>query len=398
MLPLLSGIRVIDFTSIVLGPYATQILGDLGADVIKVEPPQGDLFRAVRPGHSKHMGAGFMNLNRNKRSLAIDLKNPAAGEAVGALVAAADVVVHNMRPSSAAHLGLSYDALRQINPRVVYALAPGFDQRGRDANAPAYDDIIQASSGLAHLNANQQGQPRYLPTIVCDKVGGLHLAIAVLAGIAQRARTGSGCCVEAPMFESMVSFLMTEQLGGRTFVPPLGKTGYERLSSPNRRPFRTKDGYLGILPYNTAHWAAFFELIDRPEQAHGEIVQNPVLRSQSIDSLYGMIAAVTPDRTTEEWLGLLSARDIPCARVNSLDALLDDLQLQDTGFFKQIEHPTEGTLLSTRSPFHCYGQPEQADLPAPTVGGDGRAILASVGLSAERIDALASCGAVRLPS
>lgn len=396
MLPLLQGVRIIDFTSIVLGPYATQILGDFGADVIKVEAPDGDLFRSVRPGRSRRMGAGFLNCNRNKRSLAVDLKHDGASEVVAALVTSADVVVHNMRPRSAARLGLSYEKLSKINPRLVYAIAPGFDQRGRDADAPAYDDIIQALSGLAHLNANAQGEPRYLPTIVCDKVGGLHLALAVLAALAWRNRTGRSCCIEAPMFESMVSFLMAEQLGGATFEPPLGGTGYERLSSLNRKPFRSSDGYVSILPYTTDQWAAFLDLIGRPEEAHSPLIQDPLLRSQNVDALYATIAAVTPTRTTAQWLELLRSRDVPCARVNSIDELLKEPHLADVGFFRIMEHPTEGALRSPRSPFHMHGVPEQPDAPPPNVSADAQAILGEVGFTATRIEALGAAGAIKL--
>ena len=298
MLPLLQGIRVLDFTTIVLGPYATQTLGDLGADVVKIEPLQGDLFRTVRPGRSRSMGAGFMGFNRNKRSLAIDLKRPESRAVLARLVAGADAVVHNMRPKAAEPLGLAYEQLARIKPDLVYAFAAGYDQSGPNANEPAYDDIIQAAAGVAALNANAQGEPRYLSTILCDKVGGLHLAIAVATGLAHRARTGKGCCIEAPMFESTVAFLMSEQLGGETFVPALGPTGYDRLAAPNRKPYRTQDGFMAILPYNGTHWAAFFEIIGRAEFAHSPQVQDPVLRSQSVDSLYAIIAEVAPTRTT----------------------------------------------------------------------------------------------------
>jgi crotonobetainyl-CoA:carnitine CoA-transferase CaiB-like acyl-CoA transferase len=396
MLPLLQGVRIIDFTSIVLGPYATQFLGDFGAEVIKVEPPEGDLFRSVRPGRSRRMGAGFLNCNRNKRSLALDLKQPGASDVVHALVATADVVIHNMRPRSAARMGLSFETLSKVNSRLVYAYAPAFDQRGRSADAPAYDDIIQAISGLAHLNANAQGEPRYLPTIVCDKVGGLHLALAVLAALTWRNRTGRGCCIEAPMFESMVSFLMVEQLGGATFDPPLGGTGYERLSARNRKPFPSSDGYVSILPYTTAQWAAFFDIIGRPEEANSPLIQDPVLRSQNVDALYATIADVTPTRTTAQWLEVLRARDVPCARVNSIDDLLQDPHLNDIGLISTMTHPTEGALRSTRSPFHLHGVAEQQDLPAPGIGADARTLLREAGFSDERIEALAAAGVVKL--
>jgi crotonobetainyl-CoA:carnitine CoA-transferase CaiB-like acyl-CoA transferase len=394
MLSLLDRIRILDFTTIVLGPYATRTLGDLGADVVKIEPPQGDLFRTVRPGRSRTMGAAFLGFNRNKRSLALDLKHPQAREVLDRLVRGADVVVHNMRPKSAAPLGLDYARLAALRPGLVYAFAAGYDQRGPNAAAPAYDDVIQAASGVAALNANERGEPRYLPTILCDKVGGLHLAIAVAAAIARRERTGEGCCIEAPMFESVVSFLMSEQLGGSTFEPPLGPTGYDRLNAPNRRPYRTRDGHLAILPYTTTHWAAFFELIGQPELAHSPRLQDPVLRSQSADSLYGLIAGVAPSRTTGEWLEALQARDIPCARVNSVGDLLGDPQLAATGFFREYQHPTEGALRDARSPFRLHGAEAREDRPAPRVGAQSREVLSECGYDDAAIDRLVAAGVV----
>jgi crotonobetainyl-CoA:carnitine CoA-transferase CaiB-like acyl-CoA transferase len=395
MLPLLSGIRILDFTTIVLGPYATRTLGDLGADVVKVEPLQGDLFRTVRPGRSRGMGAGFIGFNRNKRSLALDPKHPAAREVLDRLVSGADVVVHNMRTKSAAPLGLDYARLAALRPGLIYAFAAGYDQRGPSAAAPAYDDVIQAASGVAALNANERGEPRYLPTILCDKVGGLHLAIAVAAAIARRARTGEGGCIEAPMFESVVSFLMSEQLGGATFQPPLGPTGYDRLSAPNRKPYRTRDGHVAILPYTTTHWTAFFELIGQPELAHSPRVQDPVVRSQSADALYGLVAEAAPSRTTAEWLEALQARDIPCARVNSIGELLGDPHLQATGFFREYEHPTEGALRDARSPFRLHeSQQDVDDRPAPRLGAQSREVLRECGYDDAAIDRLIEIRAV----
>lgn len=396
MLPLLRGTRVLDFTTIVLGPYATQLLGDLGAEVVKVESLQGDLFRAVRPGRSRTMGAGFLGFNRNKRSLALDLKRTEARDVLERLVRGADVVVHNMRPAAAARVGLDYETLSRLQPALVYVFAAGYDQSGPNADVPAYDDVIQAASGVAALNANERGEPRYLATILCDKVGGLHLALAVAAGIAQRARTGVGCCIEAPMFESTVSFLLSEQLGGASFVPELGPTGYDRLSAPNRRPFRTRDGYMCILPYNATHWSSFFELIGRPDLAQSPSVQDPVRRSQDVDALYAVIAEVAPSRTTAEWLRALGERDVPCARVNAVGDLLHDPQLAATGFFREYDHPTEGRLRSTRSPFRLHaGGTEAPDRPAPALGADGRDVLAGLGYDATEIDRLLDAGVVR---
>jgi crotonobetainyl-CoA:carnitine CoA-transferase CaiB-like acyl-CoA transferase len=388
MLPLLQGVRILDFTTIVLGPYATQTLGDLGADVIKIEPLQGDLFRTVRPGRSRSMGAGFIGFNRNKRSLAIDLKRPESREVLARLVRGADAVVHNMRPRAAEPLGIAYAQLAAIRPDIVYAFAAGYEQGGPNEDEPAYDDVIQAAAGVAALNANAAGEPRYLSTILCDKVGGLHLAIAVAAGLAHRARTGRGCCLEAPMFESTVAFLLSEQLGGETFVPPLGPTGYDRLAAPNRRPYATRDGHMAILPYNGTHWAAFFELIGRTDLAQAPQVQDPVLRSQGVDALYAIVAEVAPTRTTAEWLECLRAADIPCARVNAVGELLHDPHLAATGFFREYDHPTEGRLRGPRPPFRWHGQPDDADRPAPRVGRDSRAVLREAGLADAEIDRL----------
>ncbi|MCE3284143.1 MAG: acetyl-CoA acetyltransferase, partial [Steroidobacteraceae bacterium] len=383
-----------DFTTIVLGPYATRTLGDLGADVIKVEPPQGDLFRTVRPGRSRGMGAGYLGFNRNKRSLALDLKRPAAREVLDRLVRGADVVVHNMRPKSAAPLGLDYTRLATLRPGLVYAFAAGYDQRGPNGSEPAYDDVIQAAAGVAALNANERGEPRYLSTILCDKVGGLHLAIAVAAALARRARTGEGCCIEAPMFESTVSFLMSEQLGGATFEPPLGPTGYDRLAAPNRRPYRTRDGFMAILPYTTTHWVAFFELIGQPDFAHSPRVQDPGLRSQSADALYALIAEAAPSRTNDEWLQALRARDIPCSRVNSVGDLLSDPHLRAIDFFREYDHPTEGRLRDARSPFRLYEELERDDRPAPRAGAQSREILRECGYDDAEIDGLVATNTV----
>lgn len=399
MLPLLQGVRVLDFTTIVLGPYATQLLGDLGADVIKVEPRQGDLFRTVRPGRSRTMGAGFLGYNRNKRSLALDLKCDGAGEVLGRLVRGADVLVHNMRPKTAATLGIDHARVSALQPRIVYACAAGYDQSGPNAAEPAYDDVIQAASGIAALNRGDDGEPRYLRTIVCDKVGGLHLALAVAAALAHRERTGEGCCIEAPMFESTVSFLLSEQLGGESFVPAIGPTGYDRLASAHRRPYRTRDGHMAILPYNTAHWTAFLELVGRGERAHAPEVQDPVLRSQHVDALYALIAEAAPQRTTAEWLQVLRERDIPCAPVNSIEDLLADPHLRATGFFQEYDHPTEGRLRQARSPFRWHGAGAERglpDRPPPRVGADGRAVLASLGYGDPEIEALVAAGVVSL--
>lgn len=366
MYNLLSGVKILDLTTIVLGPFATQLVGDLGADVLKIEPPGGDLFRAVRPGRSRHMGAGFLNLNRNKSSLMIDLKTDQGRKEFYDLVESSDVVVHNMRNSSAKKLGVDFDSLTEIRPELVYCSAPGFGSDGPNSNNPAYDDIIQAASGLAYLNQTSDGVPRYLSTILCDKVGGLYLALAILAGIAHQNKTGKGCEIEIPMFESIVSFLMAEQLSGQTFVPPIGGVGYDRLLSPNRKPYETKDSYISLLPYNGSHWEKFLTLVGRSDIANANWVQDPGKRSKNIDRLYEIVAKKMPKRTTEEWLVELHHLDIPASPVNRLEDLFNDEHVKQTGLFNQFEHPDEGELLSIRSPFRILsGADEMMDAPAP---------------------------------
>jgi crotonobetainyl-CoA:carnitine CoA-transferase CaiB-like acyl-CoA transferase len=389
---LLKGIRVVDLTTIVLGPYATQLLGDMGATVIKIEQLSGDLFRSARPGRSARMGAGFLNCNRNKRSIALDLTREEGREAFRCILKTADVLVHNMRPQSAAKLGVSYENAKAVKPNIVYCYATGFGQNGPYAAEPAYDDTIQAASGLAFLNANAAGEPRFLPTIIGDKVAGLHLALAVLGGIVARQKTREGCCIEAPMYESIVSFLMVEQLAGLSFRPPLGGVGYERLLSPNRKPYPTSDGYISILPYNTAHWTRFLELIGREDLAELDLVRDPVKRSESIDQLYTVIANATPARTTGEWLAALKERDIPCARVNRLADLLNDEHLQAVGLFTEVEHPTEGAMTSVRSPFRVVNQPARPDWPAPVLGSDTYEILCEAGFEEDDIKRMLETG------
>jgi crotonobetainyl-CoA:carnitine CoA-transferase CaiB-like acyl-CoA transferase len=392
MFHLLAGLKVVDLTTTYLGPYATRFLGDMGADIVKVEPPGGDVGRFPRPGRSPDMGAGFINTNRNKRSLCLDLKTGEGQGVVRRLVRGADVFVHNMRPSSAARLTLGYDELTKENPALVYCFSAGFGQDGPYADEPAYDDIIQAASGLAHLNAGPDGAPRFLPSILCDKYAGLSLGFAILAGVVQRLKTGKGAYIEVPMFESMVSFLMTEHLAGRSFVPPLGGAGYERLLSPNRKPYKTRDSFAAIMPYTTQHWLRFFKLIGRDDLAREDWTADPVTRSERVETLYALIAEVAPTRTTGEWLTALKEVDIPCGKVNTLADLFDDPHLVQSGFFAEMSHPSEGALLGTRPPFKVENGNPGPDLPAPRPGQHTRDILQEAGYSQEEAESLVSRG------
>ena len=388
MYELLNGVRIIDLTTTYLGPYATQFLGDMGADVIKVESLQGDVGRFPGPGRESDMGAGFLNTNRNKRSIAIDLRAPEGHDIVLKLAAGADALVHNMRPLAAAKLGLAYDDAKRANASIVYCYSPGFGQNGPYAAEPAYDDIIQAMSGVAALNADSNGAPRFLPSIVADKVVGLHLAFAVATGLVHRLKTGQGCAIEAPMFESMVAFLLVEHLAGQSFVPPLGPAGYERMLAKNRRPYKTRDGHIAIMPYTTQQWTRFMECIGRADLLTADWVKDPVKRSANVDALYQLIADAAPARTTAEWLALLDERDIPCGPVNALGALFGEPHLKEAGLFEEIVHPSQGTLRGVRSPFRVVGLPRKADRPAPKLGEGGESILLEAGFRPENIQDL----------
>lgn len=377
MFDLLNGIRVIDLSTVVLGPYATQLLADMGADVVKVEPRGGDVFRGARPGRKGGDGAGFLNVNRNKRSIMVDLDTADDRETLYRLVATADVFIHNLRERSARKLGVDHRSISERKPDIVYCSARGF-AHGPYGHTPAYDDCIQAAAGLAWLNAGESGEPRYVRTILCDKVAGLHLAFAAAAGIAARERTGKGCRIETPMFEAMVSFLLIEQLSGQTFIPPLPERGYVRLNASGRRPYRTRDGYITIMPYTAVHWRRFLKLVGREDVADADWLDNRELLSARIDELYELIAAAAPGRTTDEWLRLGRELDIPCAPVNRLEDLPNDPHLAATGFFGRMTHPVEGDLLYSRSPF-AVDTVARPDRPAPALDADRAEILGEIG-------------------
>ncbi len=378
MYDLLKGVRVIDLGTVVLGPYATQMIADMGADVIKVEPLGGDVFRSARPGRDGGDGAGFLNLNRNKRSIALDLAQPDDLAILRDLVTTADVFVHNMREKSARKLGIDYDAIKALKDDIVYCSARGFG-RGLYGDEPAYDDCIQAASGLAALNANDAGEPRFVRSVLCDKVAGLHLAFAVASGLAARGLSGKGCHIETPMFEAMASFLLVEQLSGQSFIPPMPDRGYARLNAAGRKPYKTRDGYVAIMPYTGAQWRRFFRIIGRDDMADSEIIHNGEKRSAAIDSLYEIIEQAAPERTSQDWLEALRAEDIPCAPVNRLEDLPTEPHLVESGFFQTLRHPAEGELFYAGSPFRVDTANRLADTPPPALDADRDDILHDIG-------------------
>ena len=388
MLNLLEGIKVVDFTTIVLGPYASQFLGDFGADVIKVEPLEGDGFRAVRPGPSLDIGAGFANFNRNKRSIAIDLKHTSGKDVVTRLVADADVVVHNMRGTSAVALGIAHEQLQLIKPNLVYCWSPGFGSDGPDADSPAYDDIIQARSGLAALNADTNGAPQFVRSILCDKVVGLHLALAVAAALVRRERTGEGQRIEVPMLEAMASFNLAEHLAGQTMSPAQGDVGYQRLLSSNRRPYATADGYMAIMPYSTKQWINFLLLVGESELADEGWVSDGAERSNRIDELYALIARVAVNRTNEQWLIELSRVDVPCAVVNELSQVIADPQLASRGLLGTFDDGDLGVLHYLKPAFVSAPMSEVEPKRAPHIGEHSREIMRELGMTKGDIQSL----------
>lgn len=393
----LAGIRILDFTSVVLGPYATQILGDLGADIIKIEPPEGDITRNIAPFRNPGMGALFLNTNRNKRSLAIDLKAERGRAAIMRLAANADGLIHSMRPQAMRRLGLDYEALRSINPRLVYCGAYGFAEGGRYAGKPAYDDIIQSASGLAWLQGVNQDAPRYINSVVADKVTGLTVVYAVTAALLQRERTGVGQFIEVPMFETLVSFLMPEHLAGATFSPRLGTPGYNRLLAPYRRPYATRDGYIAVLPYTTEQWRRFLALVGRPEVLQDPRFADPASRSKNIAALYEIVSEFVRQKTTAEWMAALDEADIPSMQVKSLDDILDDPHLAEIGFFETMRHPSEGELRVVAPPVRFGGAASPRPRPAPRLGEHSREILLEAGLGEDLIVELVRDGVVIAP-
>ncbi len=391
----LSGVRIVDCTTVVLGPWAAQQLGDMGAEVIKVEPPEGDTTRQLGPMKNPNMGAFYLACNRNKRSIVLDLKQPAARDALLRLARDANVLLHNYRPQAARRLGRSYEAFRAVNPGIVYVGTYGFRATGPYGDKPAYDDIIQAASGIASLQASIMGEPRYVPTIVADKTSSMTVLAAVLAALYHQARTGEGQEVEVPMFESLAAWVMVEHLYGETFTPPADTIGYKRILNPNRRPFKTRDGYLAILPYTDQNWRDFFQLTERRDLADDPRYKTLGTRLRHIEGLYAEVAKVAVTRTNAEWLTALDALNIPAMSVNTLESLLHDPHLEAVGFWQMVDHPTEGPMRLPGPPATYGKTPGGIRRLPPRLGEHSEEILREAGFSPDEVAALLSSGATR---
>lgn len=375
----LSGVRIVDLTNVVMGPFATHILADLGADVVKVESPEGDSLRAYAPQRGKAMSGSFLNLNRNKRGVCLDLKNPRQREAFERLLGGADVFIHNLRPGAIGRLGYGYEQVRKLNPGIIYCGAQGFGSDGPYAEKAAYDDIIQAGSGVAALFQAAGGQPAYAPTVMCDKLAGQAIAYSVLAALFHRARGGGGQRVEVPMFETAIEFNLVEHMGGFAFRPPLSPPGFTRVLSPSRRPYRTADGFICILPYSDRNWRDFYVFTGRGEYADDPRFTTLALRAQNIGSLYDMIAEEAPRRTTAEWLAFCDGAGIPCIQVNDLERLPDDPHVRAVELFQEAVHPTEGPYLTVRRPVAFDGARFEITRHAPNLGEHTAEVLAELG-------------------
>lgn len=386
----LSGYRVIDMTSVLFGAYTSQILGDLGADVIKVEAPGtradngGDIFRYTgKPAHTPAMGPIFMHYNRNKRSVLIDLKSEEGRAQMRALLEGADLFITNVRMEGLRKLGFDEEGVRRLKPDIVYVHCAGYGSEGPYARKQAYDDLIQAAAGGTDLMSRVDGNPapRYQPSLIADKSSGLYAAYAAMAALLHRERTGEGQFVEVPMFECFAYFNMTENLYGHTFDPPTGDYGYSRVFNPNRKPYPTMDGYLAILPYSDAQWDDFFEIGGMPP---GTFTKNPrfatySLRTQHIAEIYAMIEEVAKTRTTEEWVARLTERNVPCMKVNRLDEVIDDEHLNAIGFFERRDHPSEGAYVSLRHPVRFSATPASVRRDPPRLGEHTDEVLAEIG-------------------
>lgn len=390
----LSGVRILDLSTILLGPYATQMLGDMGAEIIKLEALEGDFMRANGASRSPGMGSIHLAVNRNKQSISVDLKTEEGKAIAMELVKSADAIVHNMRIGAINRIGLDYESVRAANPDIVYCVATGYGQDGPFAAQPAFDEIIQASSGLATLAKTADGAPNYIPTLIADKLAGISVCNALLAALFHHAKTGEGQYVEVPMFETMVAFNFVEHLGGLSFVPTEGPVGYGRITEGGRRPIKTADGYIAVLPYSAKHWIALFRFLGKDELVTRYDLENRASISKHVRTLYDELSQAAATMTVAEWLLACEKLDIPASELHTMESIPEHPQAKAVGLFCEAEHPTEGKIRYVRPTTRFSATPQSVRSLAPRLGENTRAILAGLGYSDEKIDDLLKRGTV----
>lgn len=388
----LAGMRILDLTTVIMGPYGTRILADMGADVVKIEGPEGDSFRSYGPFNSKGMGGSILNLHRNKRSLALNLKDPDARDALDRLISGSDALIHNLRPAAAARLGLDWQSVEKTNPGLVLCAARGFSSDGPYGHKAAYDDLMQAGSGFAALFSAVDGEPRYAPTSWCDKIAGQAIAYSVLGALIHKLRTGRGQAVEVPMFEVAIDFMLVEHFGAMAFEPAKGPPGFRRQLARGRKPYRTADGWACILPYSDRNWKDFFGFVGRPTLGEEPRYADIVGRVAHIEELYQIVETEARRFTTAEWMGFCDRVAIPALPVLAFEEIPDDEHVVATRMFETVDHPSEGPYKYIRSPVRFGDAACGLRRHAPRAGEHTREILAELGLDVGVLDRLSRDG------
>jgi crotonobetainyl-CoA:carnitine CoA-transferase CaiB-like acyl-CoA transferase len=387
----LAGVRVLDLTAVVVGPVCTQTLADHGADVIKIEPPEGDLLRTLGgKSRTPQMASKYLAFNRNKRSLAIDLKAPESREIAQRLVERADVLVANIRPPALKRLGLDYESCAARNPKLIYCSLVGFGQNGRYRAKPAYDTIIQGSTGVAACYERATGEPRYVPMVMADHIVGLIAVQQIAMALFHRERTGEGQAIEVPMFENMAAFVLQQHLYLHTFEPPLGPTGDPRVINPEAKPLPTQDGYICISANTNAQAFGFFDAIGRPELKDDPSFNTVARRFANVQAYFDLRATALKGKTTAEWLEIFDKLDVPAMPYHTFESLLEDPHIADVGLVQEVDHPTEGRIRMTAVPNRWSGAVREDFLPPPKIGQHSVEILEELGYAPDRIDDMAA--------